>query len=196
MIRWIPVEEPPEEDELVVVKCKSEYTSNDYVFITAKYRRDYEEPWRDFDGGDPLSDYSIVPLEYTRDLDHSAPPPNAIVITEDSVEGLPPEFHSIVKEYGRSMFATLTNAGQANATAEVLNVLVTRLPVLESGQGRDALVGLIGAFNQLNVAYLAEMGWSEERMTACRKELDAAMQTTILKSIPSILGTDGKPLKH
>lgn len=119
--------------------------------------------------------------------------PGTITIAEDSVEGLAPEFHSIIKEYGRSMFATLINAGQANATAEVLNVIVTRL---QNDQGRDALVGLIGAFNQLNAAYLAEMGWSKERIMACRKEMDAVMQTTILKAAPAILGADGKPLTH
>ena len=197
MIRWTPVEEPPEEGELVVVKCKSSYKSSDYVFRTASYDPTFRplNPWMD-EGGQALNDGGLVPLEYTRDLDHFVPPPGSIVITEDSVEGLPSEFHSIIKEYGRSMFATLVNAGQANATSEALNVIVTRLPVLESGHGKAALAGLIRAFNQLNVAYLAEMHWSEERMAACRKEIDAVMQTTVLEAAPAIIGADGQPLKH
>ena len=143
MIRWIPIEEPPEEDELVVVKCKSGYKSSDYVFRTASYQLEFRplNPWVD-EGGDGLSDGGLVPLEYTRDLDHFVPPPNAIVITEDSIEGLPSEFHPIIQEYGRSMFATLVNAGQANATSEARNVFVTRLPVLASGHGKAALAGL------------------------------------------------------
>lgn len=119
--------------------------------------------------------------------------PGTITIAESSVEGIDPEFHYIVKEYGRSMFATLVNASQANASAAFLNVLVTRL---QNDEGRQALSDLIGAFNQLNNAYIAEMKWSEERMVACRKEMTAVMETKILTPPSTLVGTNGQPLKH
>ena len=194
MIKWITVEDCPRDNEIVVVKCKSGYGPNDYVFKTARYQPTYRplDPWQS-EAGNALSDGGLTPFEYTRDLNHSAPPPDAIVITEDSTEGIEPEFHSIVKEYGRSMFATLINAGQANSTAEVLSIIVTRL---QNAHGRDALAALVQTFNQLNVAYLAEMQWDEKRMVACNKEIQAVMQIKVLRQVPTILGTDGQPLKH
>ena len=117
--------------------------------------------------------------------------PTAITITEDSVEGVDPEFHAIIKEYGRSMFATMINASQANATAEVLTMILNRL---QNNDGRNALLALLQAFNQLTNAYVAEMDWSEERMMECQKEINAVMQTMVVTPPSTLVGSNGQPL--
>jgi len=116
-----------------------------------------------------------------------------LTVTEDSTEGVDSVFHPIIKEYGRSMFATLINAQQATATAEVLNIIVGRL---QNEHGRTALAALIEAFNQLSAAYVAKMDWTPERIEACRKELQAVLQSAVLKPVSVLLDPTGRPIRH
>lgn len=117
-----------------------------------------------------------------------------ITITEHSTDDLPKEFHSIIKEYGRSMYATLINTGVAEEAAAALNQCLPQLPIIVQAQAQQALIQFLQAFNQLSTAYTTEMKWEEERMKSCKEEIEAVLKTKFTMPESVIVGTDGQKI--
>ena len=102
-------------------------------------------------------------------------------------------FRPVVAQYGRSMFALVMNAGMCGQAAQVLGGLVEKHQSLHSAQ---ALRVIADAFNQVSNAYVKQMGWTEELVAQCDRDVQRAFAGKIIVAGPGqtypgfmILGT-------
>ena len=93
-------------------------------------------------------------------------------------------FRPIVAQYGRSMFALVMNAGMCGQAASVLAGLVEKHQSVHSAQ---ALRIIADAFNQISNAYVKQMGWTEELVAQCDRDVQRAFAGKIV-----VPGTNGK----
>ena len=112
-------------------------------------------------------------------------------------EGLPPageypdvprEFWPVVDKYGREMFALVMNAGVAGQAA---SVLASVLQKHHSKHGIHAVGMLANAFNQTSNAYVKKMGWSEELVAQCDRDVQLAFAGKLVPPEGNILLLNG-----
>ncbi len=91
--------------------------------------------------------------------------------TQDTLADIPPEFHSVVQTHGREMWALVMQASMGGIALERLAALAEKH---RSSHGLHA-VGMIGqAFNQISNAYVAKMGWTQEQLALCDRDIQMA----------------------
>ena len=106
------------------------------------------------------------------------------VDAEEEMLDIPPAFHSVVKQYGREMFALVMNAGMGGEAAKVLSAFVQKH---QSHHSAHALGVLASSFNQISNAYVKQMGWSEELVAQCDRDCQLAHKNQIIMPGSSIL---------
>ena len=95
-------------------------------------------------------------------------------------------FRPVVEQYGRSMFALVMNAGMCEQAAQVLAGLVKKHQSLHSAQ---ALRVIADSFNQVSNAYVKQMGWTEELVAQCDRDVQRAFAGKII--VPGQSPTSG-----
>ena len=99
----------------------------------------------------------------------------------DEMLDVDPAFRPVVAQYGRSMFALVMNAGMCGQAASVLGGLVEKHQSLHSAQ---ALSVIADAFNQISNAYVKQMGWAEELVAQCDRDVQRAFAGKIVVAGP------------
>ena len=95
----------------------------------------------------------------------------------DEMLDVDPAFRPVVAQYGRSMFALVMNAGMCGQAASVIAGLVEKHQSIHSAQ---ALSVIADAFNQISNAYVKQMGWSEELVAQCDRDVQLAFAGKII----------------
>jgi len=104
--------------------------------------------------------------------------------TQDDLDGIPEWAHPLVKQYGRSMFALVLNAGMSQQAAAVLNEIVSKH---RSIHGQRALAILADAFNQVSNAYAEAKKWDPELLAQCDRDCQLAFSKSVQPVTPAIL---------
>jgi len=90
---------------------------------------------------------------------------------EDEFLDIDPALREVAKEYGRSMFALVLNAGMGGEAARILGEVLQRQ---HSRHGVQALRHLVSVFNQVSNAYVIRQGWTQEDLAACEQAIKLA----------------------
>lgn len=104
--------------------------------------------------------------------------------SEEDLSDIPDWAKPIAKQYGRSMFALVLNAGMAQQAAAVLNEIVGKH---QSVHGQRAVRIIADTFNQVSNSYVERMGWSPETLAQCDRDCQLAFSKSIQVATPAIL---------
>ena len=97
--------------------------------------------------------------------------------TQSGLADVPKEFHGVVQAHGREMWALVMNCQMSGIAVEKLATIVQKH---RSQAGVHAVGVLAGAFNQLSNAYVAKMGWTQEQLAQCDRDLQLAFRGKII----------------
>lgn len=97
--------------------------------------------------------------------------------TQDTLTDVPKEFHSVVQAHGREMWALVMNVQMAGIAVERLAAFADKH---KSQHAAHAVGVLANAFNQLSNAYVAKMGWTQEMLVQCDRDLQMAFKGKIV----------------
>lgn len=106
---------------------------------------------------------------------------NETVVPVDTMEDIEECFRPVVQAHGRSMFALVMNAGMAGQAAERIAQTLQRV---QSANGLAGLAMLSQAFNQVSNAYVTQMGWTEEQLAQCDRDIQRAFAGKIVVAAP------------
>jgi len=86
-----------------------------------------------------------------------------------SLDGIATEFHPVVLQYGRELFALCMNAGIAGQAAEQLSLGVGKNPRMTR-----ALRLFCKSYNELSNEFVMKMGWPPELVAQCDRDIQLA----------------------
>ena len=89
---------------------------------------------------------------------------------------IPEEFHPVVRQYGRELFAFVMNVGMSGQAAQTLAVFAEKH---RSTHSLHALHVLTQAFNATGSALAEKMGWTEELIAQCDRDVLLAAKAKI-----------------
>ena len=102
---------------------------------------------------------------------------DAVKQDDDTFEDIPEVFREVARTHGREMFALVYNAGMARQAAGVLNDFVEKH---RSQHSAHALGVLTQSFNGVSNAFVVKMGWTEELLAHCDRDLQLAAKQQIV----------------
>jgi len=94
------------------------------------------------------------------------------VMTEDEMLDLPKQLRGPVQTHGREMVALVYGAGMAS---EATKVLALRAQSQRDSAGLHAVKVLSEVFNQTSTAYCKKMGWTEEMLAQCDRDISLSL---------------------
>jgi len=95
----------------------------------------------------------------------------------DTMLDVPKEFHEVVRKHGREMYALVMNAGMSGGAALVLARVLGKS---HSTHGLHAAGVLLQGFGQVSNAYAAKMGWTQEQLAECDRDLQMAFRGKVV----------------
>jgi hypothetical protein len=95
-------------------------------------------------------------------------------LTEAEWQDIDPVFHTVVKQYGRGLFALVMAAGVAGEAMQVLGEAAKRDRKLAHAVGV-----LANAFNGVSNELVRAQGWSDELVAQCDRDIQLAFSGQI-----------------
>ncbi len=90
---------------------------------------------------------------------------------------LAPHFRGVAEKYGRPMFALVMNAGLCTQATEVLANFAEK----HRSRGSLHAVGVLSeGFNQISTAYCKQMGWTQEMLAQCDRDIMLAFNGKLI----------------
>lgn len=95
---------------------------------------------------------------------------------KEDLSSIPPEFHEVVRKYGREMYALVMNAGMAGQAAMVLGAICEQV----ADPRMSHAVGVLAtSFNQIANALVVAKGWDEALIAQCDRDIQLAFRGKI-----------------
>jgi hypothetical protein len=115
-------------------------------------------------------------------------PQPELIPAPDPCQGIPAEFHDIVRTYGRDMFALVVNMRAANELANLVGAILNKHA---SRHGLSAIASIGNVLNLISTDYALSREWTNEVLMECDKDIRAVVERKII-----IPGQSPLILKH
>lgn len=92
-------------------------------------------------------------------------------VEEVNLEGIPPAFHHVVREYGREMFLLVWNTGMATEAVQRLMQLAQKH---QSKAGLTDTAAVASAYNQVATLLAQSQGWQQDIVQECDQAIRRA----------------------
>lgn len=89
-------------------------------------------------------------------------------VEEVNLEGIPPAFHHVAKEYGREMFLLVWNTGMATEAVQRLMQLAQKH---QSKAGLTDVATVANAYNQVATILVQTQSWQEGTVKECNEAI-------------------------